>query len=221
MCNWVIAILQKIDIFTEVCKILLSKVFLDPQWLYQSKLKSREKWWRTTAALSTIHQGQRCCTSGVFSQFLFNDSLLQQPLPMQSFRFANQMYVKCHIDVLKGSVTMCMSGSVCVRGCVCACVCVCTGLCGGGGVGGGSVSSVRTAVHTAGVQLPSRGWAGLCWRGQGTEGSASTYPPGWRTGCQAASAAWKYRRSPLDHGSCVSPPQRSSPSLGPCVSPRA
>lgn len=35
---------------------------------------------------------------------------------------------------------------------------------------GGGMSFVRTAVHIAGVQLPSRGWAKPCWRGQGTEG---------------------------------------------------
>lgn len=77
---------------------------------------------------------------------------------MQSFRFANQMYVE------RGAwVCMCMRLCVCVRS-----------QCGDGG----SLSSVRTVVHTAGVQLPSRGWAGPRWRGQGTKGSGSTYLQG-------------------------------------------
>lgn len=55
---------------------------------------------------------------------------------------------------------MCCSVAA-VYECVCVCLCmyvyVCTSIqCGDGG----SVSSVRTAVNTAGVQLPSRGWAG-------------------------------------------------------------
>lgn len=50
---------------------------------------------------------------------------------------------------------MCCSGTVVCRFCVFMGLCVCvSNQCGGDG---GSVSSVRTAVHTAGVQLPSKG----------------------------------------------------------------
>lgn len=46
---------------------------------------------------------------------------------------------------------------------MCCCVYVYKALCVSNQCGdGGTVSSVRTAVNTAGVQLPSRGWAGPC-----------------------------------------------------------
>lgn len=88
---------------------------------------------------------------------------------MQSFSSANQMYVRCVIDLFEGSVTVCAASVfLCVCVCMYLCMCVCMYLfeavcesnqCGGDG---GRMSLVRTAVNTAGVQLPSRGWAGPC-----------------------------------------------------------
>ena len=42
-----------------------------------------------------------------------------------------------------------------------------------------------------------------------------TCPPGRRTGCLAAAAGWRSDPLPPVHGSCASPPRKSSPSLGP------
>lgn len=66
-----------------------------------------------------------------FCQFLFNYSLFQQPLQMQSFSFAHKMHLKCVTDLFKGGVTLCGCSGVemyaCdmyVRLCVCVCACV-------------------------------------------------------------------------------------------------
>lgn len=160
-------------------------MFFDPLWLYRSKLKSRETLRHTTAALSTIHKGQlrclllllQCCTFGCIFLIPFqlfplstapSDAVLQVCQPNDCKVCYRSFWRECRC------MCMCCSGTAVNEwACVYTGLCICVSKqCGDGG----SVSSVRTAVHTAGVQLPSRGWAGPCWRGQGTEGAALLIP---------------------------------------------
>lgn len=47
----------------------------------------------------------------------------------------------------------------------------------------------RSGLQSTQLRFSFLWGAGLYWRGQGTDKSTSTCPPGWRTGCRAANAA--------------------------------
>lgn len=137
---------KKVDIETNVCRSILLSLTLGG--FYQSKLKSREKSRHKTAALSASHRHRRpllqICTFGCFAS-----------------SFAIHPSFRCSPSV---SPTKCLSCDQ-FRGCVDVWgMYVCVNV-----VNGGSMSSIRTAVNTAEIQLSLRGRTVLKGPGDGQE----------------------------------------------------
>lgn len=115
----------------------------------------------TTAALSTIHEGRlrclllllQCCTFGCILLIPFQLFPLSTAPLDAVLQFCRQMYVKCVYRSSQVSATMCVHVCVSNRH-----------------GDGDSISSAGTAINTAEISFLGRGWAGPCWRGQGTEG---------------------------------------------------
>lgn len=106
---------------------------------------------------------------------------------------------RCSPSVLP---TKCMSGVLLISSkgaslCVCCCQCccramwVCTYVCVGDltGVVVAAVWALSGLQSTAENSVPQGAGPDRAEGARGRRGSSSTYPPGWRTGCQAAAAA--------------------------------
>lgn len=167
----------------------------NPLWLYQSKLKSREKMRHTTAALRTIHRGRRRWRLLLRLQYCTFGCIL--PIPFQLFPLSSApldaVLQFCQPNICQ----VCYWSHQRERHCVCAAVLmlwmwVCTYVCVGDLTGVVVVAAVWAPSGlqlTAEISVPQGAGPDRAEGARGRRGSSSTYPPGWRTGCQAAAAA--------------------------------